>query len=112
MKKALLKILPEPAANRLRYFKDRLTTASEWPNATLHPWRRQSIEKLKALENTHLGEQCVIIGNGPSLKETDLTKLRNVFTVGMNRFYLAFKDLGFSTSILLSVNNLVIEQCA
>jgi len=30
----------------------------------------------------------------------------------MNRFYLAFPELGFTTSCLLSVNNLVIEQCA
>jgi len=30
----------------------------------------------------------------------------------MNRFYTAFADLGFTTSILLTVNDLVIEQCA
>ena len=112
MKKAILKALPEPAANFLRNTKDELITACEWPNATLHPWRRDSIKKISALRNSHPGEQCVIIGNGPSLRDTDLKKLRNVFTIGMNRFYLAFPDLGFTTSCLLSVNNLVIEQCA
>ena len=30
----------------------------------------------------------------------------------MNRFYLAFPELGFTTSLLLTVNDLVIEQCA
>ena len=30
----------------------------------------------------------------------------------MNRIYLAFPELGFSTSYYLSVNDLVIEQCA
>lgn len=112
MKKALLRTLPESAVNTLRNVKDELTVASEWPNATLHPWRKDSIRKIKALRNSHTGEQCVIIGNGPSLRETDLSKLRNVFTIGMNRFYLAFEELGFMTSYLLSVNNLVIEQCA
>ncbi len=112
MKKALLKALPEPTVNRLRYFKDSLTTAAEWPNASLHPWRVESIRKIKALQNSHNGERCVIIGNGPSLRDTDLSKLKDVFTIGMNRFYLAFADLGFTTSCLLSVNNLVIEQCA
>jgi len=112
MKKALLRTLSEPAVNILRNLKDELTIASEWPNATLHPWRSDSIRKIKALHNAHLGERCVIIGNGPSLRNTDLSKLKNVFTIGMNRFYLAFEDLGFMTSYLLSVNNLVIEQCA
>ncbi len=112
MKKALIKTLPEPALNFLRNTKDTLTTAGEWPNAYLHPWRTESIRKIKALHNSHLGERCFIIGNGPSLRDTDLSKLSNDFTIGMNRFYLAFKDLGFTTSCLLSVNNLVIEQCA
>jgi hypothetical protein len=30
----------------------------------------------------------------------------------MNRFYMAFPDLGFTTTYFLSVNSLVIEQCA
>jgi hypothetical protein len=112
MKKALIRALPEPAANFLRNAKDELTTVLEWPAAYLHPWRRESIDKIMALKDSHLGEQCVIIGNGPSLRDTDLSKLKNVFTFGMNRFYLAFPDMGFTTSCLLSVNNLVIEQCA
>lgn len=112
MKKALLRSLPDPLVNRLRNTKDELTTALEWPKAFLHPWRRDSINKLKAMKNSHTGERCFIIGNGPSLRETDLKKLRDTYTIGMNRFYLAFPDLGFSTSCLLSVNNLVIEQCA
>ncbi|MBA4385211.1 MAG: hypothetical protein C0410_10790 [Anaerolinea sp.] len=112
MKKAILRALPEPTANFLRNTKDELSTALEWPNAFLHPWRRDSIQKLQSLKNSHLGEQCVIIGNGPSLRETDLTKLSKVFTFGVNRIYLAFPDMGFSTSCLLSVNSLVIEQCA
>jgi len=112
MKKALLRALPQPVANSLRNVKDEITEAAGWFNATLHPWRVDSIRKIKALRDTHAGERCVIIGNGPSLKNTDLSKLRNVFTFGMNRFYLAFEELGFMTSCLLSVNNLVIEQCA
>jgi hypothetical protein len=112
MKKAILKSLPEPVANSLRTTKDVLTTACEWPEAYLHQWRMDSIGKLKALRNTHAGERCFIIGNGPSLRDTDLQKLRSEFTIGMNRFYLAFPELGFTTSCLLSVNDLVIEQCA
>jgi hypothetical protein len=89
-----------------------LGRAGLWPAATFHPWRRQSIRRLQALKDQQRGERCFIIGNGPSLKQTDLSKLRNEFTFGMNRFYLLFPELGFTTSYFLTVNSLVIEQCA
>ncbi len=104
--------LPAPLANLYRNVRDHVTVASEYPAARFHPWRVDSIHKLEKLHNCHQGERCVIIGNGPSLKQTDLSKLRGTFTFGMNRFYMAFPDLGFPTSVLLTVNDLVIEQCA
>jgi hypothetical protein len=104
--------LPLPLVNSLRRAKHSLEAAIEWPEAQFHPWRQESIRKLNALRNTHTGERCFIIGNGPSLKNTDLSKLKNEFSIGMNRFYMAFPELGFSTSCLLTVNDLVIEQCA
>jgi hypothetical protein len=85
--------------------------AAQWPAATFHPWRRESISRLAALKNRHSGERCFIIGNGPSLRETDVSMLKDEFTFGMNRIYLAFEDWGFETSFLVSVNDLVIEQC-
>jgi hypothetical protein len=45
------------------------------------------------------------------LKQTDLSRLKNEFTFGMNRIYLLFPELGFETTYYLSVNTLVIEQC-
>jgi hypothetical protein len=62
------------------------------------------------MKNQHRGERCFIIGNGPSLRETDISKLKHEFTFGMNRIYLAFKEWGFSTSCLVCINSLVIEQ--
>ena len=59
-----------------------------------------------------MNDRCFIIGNGPSLKQTDLNQLEGEFTFGMNRIYLLFPELGFETSYYLSVNDLVIEQCA
>lgn len=108
----IIHAIPEPLANTLRDVRDGVKIAAAWPEATFHPWRRDSIGKLNALRNSHTGERCFIIGNGPSLKNTDLSRLRGEFTIGMNRFYMAFSGLGFSTSILLTVNDLVIEQCA
>ncbi|HOM68010.1 MAG TPA: DUF115 domain-containing protein [Brevefilum fermentans] len=80
--------------------------------AALHPWRRDSIQKLRALKDVHKGERCVIIGNGPSLNKTDIQKIRDEYSFGLNRIYLAWEEWGFTTSYFLSVNDLVIEQCA
>jgi hypothetical protein len=82
------------------------------PAAYLHPWRRESIRRLAALKDIHKGQRAFIIGNGPSLKNTDLSKLKNEITFGLNRIYLMFPELGFSTTYLVSINDLVIEQCA
>jgi hypothetical protein len=89
-----------------------LLRAAQWPIATFHPLRRESVRRLTDLKNAHQGERCFIIGNGPSLKKTDLSLLEGENTFGMNRFYMLFPKLGFSTTYLISVNSLVIQQCA
>jgi hypothetical protein len=71
-----------------------------------------SARQLKGLANAHPSQRCFIIGNGPSLRRMDLSPLRGEFTFGLNRIYLLFPQLGFSTSCLVAVNDLVIEQCA
>ena len=93
--------------SEVRYWFQR---AQQYPITYLHPWRRDSIKKLTALQDRHKGERCFIIGNGPSLARTDISRLKNEFTFGMNRIYLAFEDWGFQTSYLVCVNSLVIEQ--
>ncbi len=82
------------------------------PAAYLHPWRRESIKRLAALKDIHKGQRAFIIGNGPSLKQTDLSQLKGEITFGMNRIYLMFPEMGFSTTYLSVVNDLVIEQTA
>jgi hypothetical protein len=73
---------------------------------------RESLHALDSLKNAHQGKRCFILGNGPSLRQTDLTRLRVEFTFGLNRIYLLFPELGFTTSYLVTVNQLVIDQCA
>lgn len=48
--------------------------------------------RLKKLKNIHLGKRCFIIGNGPSLKAEDLSKLykNNEITFAFNRIYHIF----------------------
>lgn len=89
-----------------------LKHASAWPLATFHPWRRASIKRLARLKDSQHGKRIFILGNGPSLARTDVGRLKNEFTFGMNRVFLAFPDWGFSTSFFVCVNDLVIEQAA
>ncbi|MEA4811356.1 MAG: 6-hydroxymethylpterin diphosphokinase MptE-like protein [Anaerolineaceae bacterium] len=99
-----------PLGKFARQVYDGLRRIPELPEATLHPWRRESVRRLKALKNSHQGERCFVVGNGPSLKVTDLSKLQGEFSIGFNRIFLAAEELGFTPSCLVSINDLVIEQ--
>ena len=112
IKQSLKKILPPTLIRAGGQSLDALQRAKGWPEATFHPWRRDTMRRMAALKDSRKGERCFIIGNGPSLRETDLSKLKGEFSIGMNRIYLMYPELGFSTSYYLSVNDLVVEQCA
>ncbi|MDP1715465.1 MAG: DUF115 domain-containing protein [Anaerolineales bacterium] len=112
MKQTFKKIIPPPVWQFARDAYDSIKRIPELPEAYLHPWRRESIHRLAELKDIHKGQRAFIIGNGPSLKQTDLTKLKNEFTFGMNRIYLLFPELGFTTTYFCAINDLVIEQFA
>jgi len=61
------------------------------------------------LDGKHKGETCLIIGNGPSLKDVPLEFLHKYPTFGTNRIYLMD---GFEPTHYASVNPLVVEQSA
>ena len=88
--------------NRQRHVLARLTSP------TWYDSRRQ----VRSYKDLHLHKRCFIIGNGPSLRQMDLQHLQHEFTFGLNRIYLLFPELGFTTTYLVSVNELVLEQCA
>ena len=110
MKQTFKKFTPERVWRAARDTYDSIKRIPELPGAWLHPWRRESIRRLAALKDRHKGQRAFIIGNGPSLKQTDLSRLRNECTFGMNRFYLAFPELGFHTTYFAATNDLVIGQ--
>lgn len=112
MKQTLKRVTPQPIWYFIRDAYDSIRRAPELPAAYLHPWRRESLRRLAELRNIHKGRRAFIIGNGPSLKQTDTSKLKNEITFAMNRFYLAFPELGFTTSYICVTNDLVVEQFA
>lgn len=80
--------------------------------AALSPQLARTRRILRGYANRHRGERCFILGNGPSLNHTDLSRLKGELTFGTNRIYLLFDDLGFATTYYAAINTLVIEQCA
>lgn len=111
-RETLKRMLPPGAVDLLREARDGVARLGDLPQAYGTPWRRETIRRLPALKDSQRGKRCFILGNGPSLAKTDLTRLKNEFTLGLNRIYLAFPQMGFETSYYLSINDLVIEQCA
>ena len=112
MRTTIKRLIPDPVWDLGRDLYLTGKYAGEWSRAILHPWRRASIKRLAAYKDKHRGERCVIIGNGPSLRNTDVSKIKDEYTFGLNRIYLAFPDWGFKTNYLVSINNLVMEQYA
>ena len=110
MKQIFKKVIPAPLFEFTRDTYDSIRRIPELPAAYLHPWRRESIKRLAELKDIHKGKRTFIIGNGPSLKQTDLSKLKNEITFGMNRIYVIFPEIGFHTTYFAATNNLVIEQ--
>lgn len=78
----------------------------------VHPLGRRSGRMLERLRDCHVGERCFILGNGPSLTQLDLKRLKGETTFGLNRGYLLFDELGFETTYHVCVNRLVAEQFA
>jgi hypothetical protein len=71
-----------------------------------YKWRPQLFQ----YQDIHKGEDCFIIGNGPSLNKTDLSLLADYHTFGLNKIYMIFEKYKFDLSYHVCVNPLVIEQ--
>jgi hypothetical protein len=75
-------------------------------------WQRKFAPRLRQFKDLHKGQDCFIIGNGPSLNKMDLSPLRDYHTFGQNKIFLLFDRVDLNLSYLVSVNKLVIEQSA
>jgi len=66
--------------------------------------------RLSFLKDRHRGERVVIVANGPSLNEMDLSFLRREISIGMNKIFLGFRKFGFYPKYYVAVNEKVIRQ--
>jgi hypothetical protein len=101
------------AAYRYRDVRTTLEMSDGYESLAIRDDRLVNSRHLMArLRNSRRGERCFIVGNGPSLNRTDLSRLRDEAWFGANRIYLMEKTLGFSPTYFVCVNELVLSQCA
>ena len=72
---------------------------------------RERTEAFRALNNAYQGERLVIMGNGPSINKTDLSLLKNEYTIGLNKVYLLFDRIDWRPTFISSYIGDVVEQC-
>lgn len=72
---------------------------------------RRSADALARFRRERRGDVCVIVGNGPSLRRSDLSLLASVDTI-ISNFAVLSPDLRRSATILTVVNDLVARQGA
>ena len=61
-------------------------------------------------KNRHRGQRCVLVCNGPSLNQMDLSFLKNETVIGLNKIFLGFSKFEFFPRYYVAVNRKVIEQ--
>ncbi len=67
---------------------------------------------LRSLKNRYSGRRAFIIGNGPSLKKTNVRLLRNEVTIGCNGLFFMFDEMGFLPTFYTVEDTLVAEDRA
>ncbi|MCC5995783.1 MAG: DUF115 domain-containing protein [Oceanicaulis sp.] len=69
--------------------------------------------RLRALREQFKGrKRCFLIGNGPSLNDTDLSVLKDEVTFAVNGFFLKAKELDWTPTFYLVEDHLVAEDRA
>ena len=58
----------------------------------------------------HKGKRCFVLGNGPSLNQIDISKIKDEITFGSNMVYKAFPQWGFHTTYWMMEDVLNINQ--
>ena len=67
--------------------------------------------RIDFLHNRHRGERCVLVANGPSLNNMDLSFLRDEITIGLNKIFLGLRKFHFYPRYYVAVNEKVVTQC-
>ena len=95
-----------PSLIEVKQQLDNLLSNNDFPEHLL----LRSQGKIRKFHNKHKGQRCVIIGNGSSLNQMDLSFLKHEICFGLNKIYLGFERFNFVPNYYVAVNELVIKQ--
>jgi hypothetical protein len=84
---------------RSRYFADHVIYKLFGSTLDIYP-----------MENSLLGKPVLVVGNGPSLRETPLELFKNIYSIGMNKIDLIYNDIEWRPNIVVAQNRHVINQ--
>lgn len=93
---------------RVDKYLGRVGPAVEWWIARLSGNSR----RLRTLQDCHRGRRGFVIGNGPSLRQVDLSKLRDDVTIASNGIFLLFGENDFRPDYYTVEDCLVAEDRA
>lgn len=67
---------------------------------------------MKKIHNSHLGESCFVIGNGPSLRIDDLETLqkKRIDTFAVNRIYKIFPETSWRPTYYVSTDYIMLKN--
>ncbi len=65
---------------------------------------------MQDLKNRYRGERAVVIGNGPSLNQLDLTMLKPELTFGVNGIFYAAEQMGFAPTFYVVEDSAVVDD--
>lgn len=68
--------------------------------------------KLHSYKNKYSGRRCFLIGNGPSLKVSDLEMLEDEITMGCNRVYKLFNETRWRPNYYCMIDALIAKYSA
>jgi hypothetical protein len=90
---------PQLFVNNLSYyFSENLTNYSSFKDYLIN------------LRDNHLKNRCFLIGNGPSVRLSDLELLHDEITFCCNRFHLCYGDTSFRPKYIVSADDYMIKD--
>jgi hypothetical protein len=75
-----------------------------------YKWKINYRKRLFKYKDYHKGEDCFIIGNGPSIGKMDLMNLNNFHLISLNKSHLLKEQFGLSFSYHVCVDDEILDQ--
>ena len=102
----------DPPLIRAEDVRERATLKGGGPRFSNTVAAPEPISDLSAFKDKHAGERCVILGNGPSLNDTDLSLLKDETVFACNAAFLLFDRIDWRPAYFTCVDSRVLPDRA